>query len=155
MGSVGAMQRRLKKPDPNYKSGKSPLAFTGTMEKDPVKELTDARISDVIRWKEAENKIFGIESTILAVETGTNAGELLKVDYEENEEILSDQEQREKWDWELSKGIIDEADIMMQMNPDLNREEALEHLEERKIVPETTEGTAGNTLLDALAKPVE
>ena len=49
MGSVGAMQRRLKKPDPNYKSGKSPLAFTGTMEKDPVKELTDARKTFVRR----------------------------------------------------------------------------------------------------------
>jgi len=43
MGANGAMTRRLKKPDPNYKSGKSPLAFTGTMENDPVKELTDAR----------------------------------------------------------------------------------------------------------------
>ena len=43
MGSNAAMTRRLKKPNPNYKSGKSPLAFTGTMEKDPVKELTDAR----------------------------------------------------------------------------------------------------------------
>ena len=43
MGSSAAMTRRLKKPNPNYKSGQSALAFTGTMERDPVKELTDAR----------------------------------------------------------------------------------------------------------------
>ena len=53
------------------------------------------------------------------------------------------------------KRYIDEADIMVQMNPDLTREEALEHLEERKAIPETTEGTAGNSLLEALSKPVE
>ena len=43
----------------------------------------------------------------------------------------------------------------MQMNPDLNREEALEHLAERKAIVETPEDQAGNSLLEALAKPVE
>ena len=118
-------------------------------------ELQDDRKSDVIKWREFEKELFELERLIYAVEEGKDAGDLENVDFDEATEILSNQEQREKWDWELSKGIIDEADIMMQMNPDLSREEALEHLEERKIVPETTEGTAGNTLLDALSKPVE
>ena len=118
-------------------------------------ELQDDRKSDVMKWREFEKELFELERLIYAVEEGKDGGDLEGVDFDEATEILSNQEQREKWDWELSKGIIDEADIMMQMNPDLNREEALEHLEERKIVPETTEGTAGNTLLDALSKPVE
>ena len=118
-------------------------------------ELQDDRKSDVMKWREFEKELFELERLIYAVEEGKDGGDLEDVDFDEATEILSNQEQREKWDWELSKGIIDEADIMMQMNPDLNREEALEHLEERKIVPETTEGTAGNTLLEALAKPVE
>ena len=118
-------------------------------------ELQDDRKSDVMKWREFEKELFELERLIYAVEEGKDGGDLEDVDFDEATEILSNQEQREKWDWELSKGIIDEADIMMQMNPDLNREEALEHLEERKIVPETTEGTAGNTLLDALSKPVE
>ena len=41
-------------------------------------ELTDARISDVIRWKGVEDRLFNIESIILSVESGVNAGELLK-----------------------------------------------------------------------------
>ena len=42
---------------------------------------------------------------------------------------------------------------MMQINPDLTREEAQEHLEERKKAVATPE--AGGGLLEALAKPVE
>ena len=130
-------------------------AESGVAIKMRNQELTDARISDVIRWKEAENKIFGIESTILAVETGTNAGELLKVDYEENEEILSDQEQREKWDWELSHGIIDVSDILMQKDPDRfpDRESAQEYLNERNAQP-SEEESPQDSLLDALTRPV-
>jgi hypothetical protein len=43
MGTTGTMQRRLKRPDPSYVSGVSPLGFGPTYEKDAVAELTDAR----------------------------------------------------------------------------------------------------------------
>ena len=118
-------------------------------------ELQDDRMSDVLKWKDFEYRLFDLERLIISVEEGKDAGDLEVVDFDESTEILSSQEQREKWDWELEKGIIDEADIMTQINPDLTREEALEHLEERKAIPETTEGTAGSSLLDALSKPVE
>ena len=53
--------------------------------------------------------------------------------------------------------MIDVADILMQQNPDLTREEAEELLAEKKTTfgePEVVE-TPENTLLQALSKPVE
>ena len=123
-------------------------------------ELTDARISDVIRWKGVEDKLFNIESIILAVESGVNAGELLKVDYEENMEILSDEEQRAKWDWELSHGIIDVADILIQRDPDRfpDRDSAQDYLFERSsqdLAEVDEEESPQGSLLEALTRPVQ
>tara|TARA_Y100001963_G_scaffold160246_1_gene269596 strand:- start:6989 stop:8314 length:1326 start_codon:yes stop_codon:yes gene_type:complete len=117
-------------------------------------ELQDERKSDVVRWKDVEHKLFEVEKVILLHEVSTDAGELENVDFGESTDILSPQEQRDKWEWELSKGLIDEADILMQMNPDgfPERQDALDYLAERKSVPEVVEG--GTPLLDALTKPV-
>ena len=81
---------------------------------------------------------------------GTN---LLNVDYEESTEILSDQEQREKWDWELSHGLIDKADILMEQDPDKypERQDALDYLADRSGVEEQEEGTS--PLMAALTTP--
>ena len=116
-------------------------------------ELTDERKSDVTRWKDIEYKLFELERLMFAVELGQDAGDLEDVDFSESVEVLNDQEQRDKWDWELSHNLIDLADIMMQKNPDLTREEAEEILAE-KTTPVAEEGPQ-NTLLEALAKPVE
>ena len=122
-------------------------------------ELTDDRKSDIARWRDIEHNIFELERLMVAVELGQDAGDLEDVDFSESVEVLNDQEQREKWDWELSKGIIDLADIVMQKNPDLTREEAEEILAEKKTTfgePEEVEAeTPQNTLLAALSKPVE
>ena len=122
-------------------------------------ELTDERKSDVTRWRDIEHKIFELERILFAVEFGQDAGDLEDVDFSESVEVLNDQEQRDKWDWELSKGIIDIADIVMAKNPDLTREEAEELLSEKKTTfgePEEVEAeTPQNTLLAALSKPVE
>jgi len=115
-------------------------------------ELTDNRKSDVIRWRDIEYKLFDLERLIIAVEQGKDAGDLEDVDYSESIEVLNDQEQRDKWEWELSKGLIDLADILMQQNPDLDRAEAEAELEIRKKVEEAP---AGNGLLEALSKPTE
>ena len=118
-------------------------------------ELTDSRISDVIRWKEVEYKLYELETIILAVESNINTGELLKVDYQENVEILSDDEQRAKWDWELSHGIIDVSDILMQKDADRfpDRETAQAYLDER-VAKTTQEESPNGSLLEALTKPV-
>ena len=117
-------------------------------------ELNDNRKSDLARWKNIEYKLFEIEHQILTTEEGMDAGELEHVDFNESTEILTLQEQMQKWDFMLSKGLIDEADILMQMNPDgyANREEAFQYLEERKKQKE--EAVKPNPLLDALTKPV-
>ena len=115
-------------------------------------ELTDNRKSDIIRWRDIEHKLFELERLMIAVEQGKDAGDLEDVDYSESVEVLNDKEQREKWDWELSHGLIDKADILMQRNPDLTREEAEEYLEERTKVEEAP---AGSGLLAALSQPTE
>ena len=120
-------------------------------------ELTDNRKSDVIRWRDIEHKLFELERLMIAVEQGKDAGDLEDVDYSESVEVLNDKEQREKWDWELSHGLIDKADILMQQNPDLTREEALDHLFDREdeVTEEEPEASPGSALLEALAKPIE
>ena len=117
-------------------------------------ELQDERKSDVVRWKEIEHKLFDIEKIILLNEEMMDAGELEHVDFGESTDILSAQEQRDQWEWELSKGLIDEADILMQMNPDgfPDRDAAMDYLFERKAVEEQV--VEQSPLLDALTKPV-
>ena len=121
-------------------------------------ELTDNRKSDVIRWRDIEYKLFDLERLIIAVEQGKDAGDLEDVDFSESIEVLNDKEQREKWDWELSHGLIDKADILMQQNPDLNREEALDILFEKQdteMEAEEEPEAPESALLQALQRPVE
>jgi len=118
-------------------------------------ELLDSRRSDVERWKQIEHRLFEVEERIIAVEQGRDAGFLLGIDYEESTEILSEEEQRAKWDWELANGLIDKADILMQKDPDKypERQDALDYLAERSGVGETEE-TEASPLLAALTTPV-
>ena len=118
-------------------------------------ELTADSKSDVERWRQIEFSLFNLERLMIAVEEGKDSGDLEDVDFEESIEVLSDQEQREKWDWELSKGIIDLADILMQKNPDLNREEAEKILSKKQTSFGEEPEEPVNPLLQALAKPVE
>ena len=117
-------------------------------------ELTDSRKSDVERWRTIENKLFDVESRMIAVEQGKDAGLLSNIDYEESVEVLSAQEQREKWDWELANGLIDKADILMQKDADKfpERQDALDYIAERSGVEETE--TPASPLLEALTSPV-
>ena len=132
------------------------VAQSGVALKMRNSELSDARISDIIRWKGVETQMFELESIILGVEAGINGGELLKVDYEEQEEILSADEKRAKWDWELSHGIIDVADILMQKDADRfpDRETAQAYLDERVAETKVEETSPNGSLLEALTKPV-
>jgi len=133
------------------------VAQSGVALKLRNQELTDSRIYDVIRWREVEHKMFELESIILGVEAGINGGELLKLDYKEDEIILSQQEQRENWEWLLSHGLIDENDILMEMDPDRfpDRETAQAYLDERVAKTTEEETTPNGSLLEALTRPVE
>ena len=124
-------------------------------------ELQDNRVSDVIRWKEAEKELFELEKLILAVDFNRDAGELDQVDFSETEEVLSEKEQRERWTWELQTGLIDRADILMQQDPDKfqDRDAAEDYLFERSGADLAEEDEAEepqeNTLLAQLTRPVE
>ena len=119
-------------------------------------ELQDDRKSDVQRWRDVEYELFELEQLIIAVEMGKDAGDLEDVDFSESVDILSDEEQRNKWEWELSKGLIDLSDIVMQKNPDLTKEEAEELLaSKKKAFGEPEEVKETNPLLTALQTPIE
>ena len=116
-------------------------------------ELQDDKKSDIVKWNDIEHKLFDVERQVLTTELMIDTGELESVDFGETADILSAQEQREQWEWELSKGIIDTADILTKMDSDRfpERKDALEYLEERKAVtPEITT----SPLLEALTTPV-
>ena len=122
-------------------------------------ELTDSRISDVIKWREVERQLFELERLMIAVDFGKDAGELEQVDFEESMEVLSDEEQRDKWEWELSNGLIDKADILMQKDPDRfpDRDSAEDYLFERSgadLADDDEEVEEENTLLSQLTRPV-
>ena len=122
-------------------------------------ELTDERISDVIKWREVEKQLFELERLMIAVDFGKDAGELEKIDFEESMEVLSDEEQRDKWEWELSNGLIDKADILMQKDPDRfpDRDSAEDYLFERSgadLADDDEEVEEENTLLSQLTRPV-
>lgn len=116
-------------------------------------ELTDDRKSDVTRWREYENQIYEIEKKIGKVH-GKNFPDEFSVDYQESIEVLSPKEQREKWEWELSNGFKDKADILVEMNPDrfpgddekTPREQAQEYLAKR--IPAAVPGGLLNNLLN-------
>ena len=124
-------------------------------------ELQDARKSDIIKWNDVEQKIFEIERQILTTELMIDVGELESIDYGEATDVLSVQEQQSKWEWELSKGIIDVADILIEIDPDRfqDRDEAKQYLADRgkdndgaKEKPE--EEKEESPLMKALTKPV-
>ena len=120
-------------------------------------ELMDSRRSDVERWRQIEHKLFEIEERMIAVELGKDAGSLDGVDFEESTEVLSEEEQRLKWDWELSHGLTDKAKILMEMDvdkyPNVETAQAfLDELAERSGVEEEAEATS--PLLAALTTPV-
>ena len=122
-------------------------------------ELTDARVSDVIKWREIEKELFKLEKLIISVDMGKDAGDLEQVDFEESMEVLSDKEQRDKWEWELANGLIDRADILMQKDPDRfpDRDSAEDYLFERSsadLADDDEEVEEENSLLAQLTRPV-
>ena len=118
-------------------------------------ELQDDKKSDIVKWNDIEHKIFDVERQVLTTELTINTGELESVDFGETADILTAQEQREQWEWELSKGIIDLADILMQKDADRfpDRESAEDYLFDRQEISEQPEQEA-SPLLDALTRPV-
>jgi hypothetical protein len=94
-------------------------------------ELNDSRKASLERWRNVEYELFDLERIILSVHAGVDVGQLEVIDFSESMEVLSDEEQREKDDWDLANGLIDKVDILVRRNPDWSREDAEAYLEER------------------------
>ena len=107
-------------------------------------ELMESRKSDVERWRNVETRLFELEKIMISAHTGKDIGSLELVDFSESVEVLSDKEQRERDEWDLSKGLIDKIDILVRRNPDWTREDAEEYLAERKK-SEATVNVKGDT----------
>ena len=120
-------------------------AESGIAHKLRNQELMEERKSDVERWRNVEKSLFDIEKEILRVDAGIDAGDLVNVDYSESVNYLTEDEQQKRDDWDLSKGLIDKADILVRRNPDWTREDAEQFLDDRK-----TKGA----LLEALETPI-
>jgi len=88
-------------------------------------ELNDKRKASLERWRNVEYDLFDLERIIIQKHTGTDVGELELVDFSESMEILTDEQQRAKDDWDLSHGLIDEVDILVRRNPDWDRKDML------------------------------
>ena len=145
--------------DTNFVEGTT--AQSGVALKLRNQELQDDRVSDVVKWQGIEKEIFEMEKLLMAVDMGQDAGELEQVDFQETTEVLSEKEQRDRWTWELSTGLIDRADILMQQDPDRfpDRDSAEDYLFERSGADiaeedEQPEQTPQNTLLEQLTRPV-
>jgi len=95
-------------------------------------ELNDKRKSSLERWRNVEYKLFDLEKVIISSHTGVDIGQLDVVDFSESMEVLSDEQQRAKDDWDLSHGLIDEVDILVRRNPDWDRDDAEAYLAKRK-----------------------
>ena len=95
-------------------------------------ELMESRKSDIEKYRNLEIKLFEIEKLIVSAHTRNDIGVLELVDFSESVEVLSDEEQRARDDWDLSHGLIDTADILIRRNPDWTREDAEEYMAKRK-----------------------
>ena len=95
-------------------------------------ELNDSRKSSLERWRNAEYELFDLEKVIISSHTGVDIGQLDVVDFSESMEVLSDEQQRAKDDWDLSYELIDVVDILVRRNPDWDRDDAEAYLAKRK-----------------------
>ena len=107
-------------------------AESGIAHKLRNQELMEARKSDVERWRNIEKHLFDIEKEILRVDAGIDIGILDGVDFSESVNYLTEDEQQKRDDWDLSKGLIDKADILVRRNPDWTREDAQQYLVDRR-----------------------
>lgn len=83
-------------------------------------ELQNERRGDVARWRDFERRLYEIERFLL----GGGFPEVLHVDFSESVEYLSEQEQRERDEWDLAHNLTTLSEIAMRRNPDLDADAA-------------------------------
>jgi hypothetical protein len=102
-------------------------------------EIESEDVSDQDRWKAVLSDLFEAAKRVWNVEQSRNSGmaipgtfsedaELL-VDFPEEDTFETDADRRERWEWELKNGFASPVDIMIEKNPDLDRDQAVKELE--------------------------
>jgi hypothetical protein len=124
---------------------------SGTARRERNQELQDDRRNDIKRYKNLEKALFEIDKVIFNVETGRDIGSELTIDFSETEYIMTQDEKREADDWDLAHNMKDEADILMERDPDQfpDRADAVEHLVTRGWVDKQNQ-TEADRLVQAL-----
>ena len=91
---------------------------SGTALRIRNQELTDERVGDVKRWRMVEEDLYKIERRIAEVNFKQKLPEEFSVDYKEQDQILTSEEQTARDDWALLHNQTTEAKILLRDNPD-------------------------------------
>lgn len=125
------------------------IAESGTAIKERNRELQDERKGDVVRWRNTEELLYEVEKVIVGVDLNTTIPERMAVDFSETLEILTPQEQMDKWDWQREHGYISDAEIFMLLDPDRFEtiEDAQTQIDDNKAAGQTEMETPLTTFL--------
>lgn len=96
-------------------------------------ELEEQRRDDIALFAEYEQQLFAMFRTVWNVhnpQRPMSEAATLRVDFYDPKPVLSGYEQAKEWELLMDKGLISPVDIMIERNPDLNREEAKARLRE-------------------------
>jgi len=91
---------------------------SGTALRIRNQELTDERVGDVKRWRMVEEDLYKIERRVAEVNFKQKLPEEFSVDYKEQDQILTSEEQTARDDWALLHNQTTEAKILLRDNPD-------------------------------------
>ncbi len=96
-------------------------------------ELEEQRRDDIALFAQYEQQLFSMFRTVWNVhnpQRPMSEAATLRVDFYDPKPVLSGYEQAKEWELLMDKGLISPVDIMVERNPDLNREEAKARLRE-------------------------
>ena len=132
---------------------------SGTALRIRNQELTDERLGDVKRWRLVEEELYKIEKVIAKVEFKKTLPEKFSIDYREQEQILTPEEQIAKDEWDLANNQTTQAKILLRDNQDKykNLEEAEKEIkknnEQNKMKAES-EKTPADKIFEGINAPV-
>ena len=133
---------------------------SGTALRIRNQELTDERLGDVKRWRLVEEELYEIERVIAKVEFKKNLPEMFSIDYREQEQILTPEEQIAKDDWDMLNNQTTQAKILLRDNQDKykNLEEAEAEIQKNKdqnAMKAESEKTPADKIFEGLTPPPE
>jgi len=134
----------------------NPQAESGVALKVRNEELNNERRGDIDRWAGVEALLYPIEKELIENETNIKLPESVFVDFNESVTILSDEERRERDDYNIEHNLDNWVSIKQRMNPDLDDKQAIEAIKSNMEINNEVAGqTAQNRLGAAFNAPVD